>query len=248
MNNSNQHITLEILLKSLEDDFDKVERARIFQRLKDTEPIDEALIGAKMLLESTNWDYKVLQKVFLKTENRIDEIASGTPKAKQQKQQYFKYAAVLIPFVVIAGYFLLNTSKSIDNYFIKETGLPNLMSSSTKNDWTHLMQLYKANELEKAYDFSIKISEAKKENDTANYFKAVIAYDLDKFEMANENFKNVEANKQSPFYNDAEFRLGFSLLKSGKKKEAKQQFEKVKSNSESPYSSEATTILKEVFN
>ena len=49
MNNSNQHITLEILLKSLEDDFDKVESARIFQKLKNTEPTDEALIGLKML-------------------------------------------------------------------------------------------------------------------------------------------------------------------------------------------------------
>lgn len=247
MNNSNQHIRLEILLKSLEDNFDKIERARIFQRLKDTEPTDEALIGAKMLLEENNWDYKVLQKVFLKTENRIDEIASGTPKAKQQKQQYFKYAAVLIPFVVIAGYFLLNTSKSIDNYFIKENGLPNLMSNN-KNDWSKLMQLYKSNELEKALNFSEQICKQKINNDTAIYYKAVIAYDLKKFEIANENFKNIEVNKQSIFYSDSEFRLGFSLLKSDKKEEAKQQFEKVKLNTESPYSSEATTILNEVFN
>ena len=87
----------------------------------------------------------------------------------------------------------------------------------------------------------------KPENDTANYFKAVIAYDLKKFDVANEDFKKVMTNKQSSFYYDAEFRLGFSLLKSGKKEEAKLQFEKIKSNSESPYSSEATTILKELF-
>lgn len=247
MSNSNQHITLDILLKSLEDDFDKVERARILQRLKDTEPIDEALIGAKMLLEDNNWDYKVLQKAFSKTQTKIDEVASGT-KQIHQKNNYLKYVAVFIPFIAIAGYFLLNKSNSIDNYFIKETGLPTLMSNDNKNEWNELMQLYKNNELEKAYKFSSQIIETKKENDTVNYFKGVIAYDLQKFDIANESFKKIETNKQSSFYFDAEFRLGFSLLKSDKKEEAKQQFEKVKSNSESPYNSEATTILKEVFN
>ena len=245
MNNSNQHITLEILLKSLENDFDKVERARIFQSLKDTEPTDDALIGAKMLLEENNWDYTILQQAFDKTRDKIEAVALGT-KQTQKRQPYLKYAAVLIPFVAIAGYFLLNTSKSIDTYFVKETGLPNLMSND-KNDWNQLMQLYKSNELESAYQLSEEIGKEKRNNDTVIYYKAVIAYDLNKFEMANENFKNISANKQSIFQADAEFRLGFSLLKSGKKEEAKQQFERVKSNSENPFNADAATILKKVF-
>ena len=245
MNNSNQHITLEILLKSLENDFDKVERARIFQSLKDTEPTDDALIGAKMLLEENNWDYTILQQAFDKTRDKIEAIALGTKQA-QKRHPYLKYAAVLIPFVAIAGYFLLNTSKSIDTYFVKETGLPNLMSND-KNDWNQLMQLYKSNELESAYQLSEEIGKEKRNNDTVIYYKAVIAYDLNKFEMAIENFKNISANKQSIFQADAEFRLGFSLLKSGKKEEAKQQFERVKSNSENPFNADAATILKEVF-
>ncbi len=246
MNNSNQHITLEILLKSLDNDFDKAERKKILKELKDSEPTDDALLGAKMLLEENNWDYKVLQQAFNKTQIKIDAVVSGA-KQTQQKNNYLKYVAVFIPFVAIAGYFLLNNSKSIDEFYIKETGLPNLMSSESANDWSKLMQLYKTNELEKAYDLSEKISETKKDNDTVNYFKAVIAYDLNNFEMANENFKKIEANKQSLFNADAEFRLAFSLLKSGRKEEAKQQFEKIQSNFESPYNSDATTILKEVF-
>ncbi len=246
MNNSNQHITLEILLKSLENDFDKAERARIFQRLKDTEPSDDALMGAKMLLEDNNWDYTILQQAFDTTQDKINAVALGT-KQTQKRQSYIKYAAVLIPFVAIAGYFLLNTSKSIDTYFIKETGLPNLMGND-KNDWSKLMQLYKLNELESAYKLSEEIGKKKINNDTVLYYKAVIAYDLNKFEIATENFKNVSNNKQSLFQTDAEFRLGFSLLKSGRKEKAKQQFEKIQSNLESPYNSEATTILNEVFN
>ena len=244
MNNSNQHITLEILLKSLENDFDKVERARIFQSLKDTEPTDDALIGAKMLLEENNWDYTILQQAFDKTRDKIEAVALGT-KQTQKRQPYLKYAAVLIPFVAIAGYFLLNTSKSIDTYFVKETGLPNLMSND-KNDWNQLMQLYKSNELESAYQLSEEIGKKKINNDTVIYYKAVIAYDLNKFEMANENFKNISANKQSIFQADAEFRLGFSLLKSGKKEEAKQKFERVNANGETPFNADAATIQIEV--
>ena len=245
MSNLNQNITLEILLKSLEGDFDKIERAKIFQKLKDSEPIDEALNGAKMLLEENNWDYKVLKQAFSNTENKIDTIVSKT-KPTQHRNNYLKYVAVFIPFVAIAGYFLLNNSKSIDNFYIKETGLPNLMSNN-KNDWSKLMQLYKSNELEKAYDLSEKISETKEENDTLHYFKAVIAYDLKKFKIANEEFKKVVTKNESSFYFDAEFRLGFSLLKSSKKQEAKRQFEKVKSNTENPYNGDAKIILNEIF-
>lgn len=246
MNNHNQNIDLALLLQSLEDDFDKKERLRILEQLKNSAPTDEALLGAKMLLEENNWDYTVLKKVFSKTENRIEAIAIRTKQTNKRTTLYLKYAAVVIPFVAIAGYFLLNTSKSIDNYFIKESGLPNLMST-TENDWNKLMQFYKSNELEKAYTFSEEISKVKTNNDTIIYYQAVIAYDLHNFEVATKNFKKIEANKQSIFNSDAEFRLGFSLLKQGNKKEAMQQFEKV-ANSESPFNSDAATILNEVFN
>lgn len=246
MNNHNQNIDLALLLQSLEDDLDAKERLRILEQLKNSAPTDEALLGAKMLLEENNWDYTVLKKVFSKTENRIEAIAIRTKQTNKRTTLYLKYAAVVIPFVAIAGYFLLNTSKSIDNYFVKESGLPNLMST-TENDWNKLMQFYKSNELEKAYTFSEEISKVKTNNDTVIYYQAVIAYDLHNFEVATKNFKKIEANKQSIFNFDAEFRLGFSLLKQGNKKEAKQLFEKV-ANSESPFNSDAATILKEVFN
>jgi TolA-binding protein len=244
MDNKKQNIDLALLLQSLEDDFDPQERARILEVLKKSNPTDEALIGAKMLLEDNNWDYLVFKKAFDKAQDKIDAVTSKT-KQTHKKQPYLKYAAVVISFVAIAGYFSLNTSKSIDNYYIKESGLPNLMSS-TINDWNKLMQFYKSNELEKAYTFSEEISKVKINNDTIIYYQAVIAYDLNKFEIATENFKKIEANKQSIFNSDAEFRLGFSLLKAGKKEESKQQFEKV-ANSESPFNSYAATILEEVF-
>ena len=106
MNNSNQHITLEILLKSLENDFDKVERARIFQSLKDTEPTDDALIGAKMLLEENNWDYTILQQAFDTTQDKINAVALGTKQT--QKLQWLKIEKLsTMPCLLYIIFFLL---------------------------------------------------------------------------------------------------------------------------------------------
>ena len=161
MRNSNEHITLEILLKSLNDDFDAVERAKIFETLKNSQPNDDALLGAKMLLEENNWDYTILKSVFAKTESKIDAIALKKPR---KNKNYLKIAAIFIPFVAIISYFLQDSNPSIDGFYIKDSGLPNLMSSEPKNDWNDLMQLYKTNQLDKAYLLSEKINEAKKEN------------------------------------------------------------------------------------
>lgn len=54
-----------------------MDRARIFQSLKDTEVTDGALIGAKMLLEENNWDYTILQQVFDTTQDIIDAVAQS---------------------------------------------------------------------------------------------------------------------------------------------------------------------------
>jgi TolA-binding protein len=143
---------------------------------------------------------------------------------------------------LITAYFANNANNSIDQFYTKETGLPNLMSAK-KTNWDALMQLYKSNQLEKAFALSAQIKAEKPLNDTINYFEAVIAYDLKKYAVAKEGFKKVASNKQSTFFNDAEFRLGFVLNHLNEKKEAKNQFEKVKANNNNPYSEEAVKVL-----
>lgn len=246
MTNTNKHITFELLLQSLENDFDSKERERIFSELKISNPTDDALLGAKLLLEDNNWDYTVLKKAFDKTEKRIDALTSPKP-TQATKRKYLKYAAVLLPIAFALGYFITgnfnNKADSIDKYYIKEEGLPNLMSAK-KTNWEDLMQLYKFNQLEKALALSEEMTSQKVENDTANYFHAVIAYDLKKYAVAKEYFGKVIAKKQSVFYNEASFRLGFTLNKLHQNKEAKLQFETVKGDSNNPYQEEAAEILK----
>lgn len=247
MNSSNQNITLEILLKSLEDGFDKAERARIFQKLKETESTDDALLGAKMLLEDNNWDYTVLKQAFGKTEERINAIVSGEIVQKTKKTNYLRYAAILVAFITIVSYFLLNNTPSIDDYFVKDKGIPNLMSASqSETDWQNLMKLYKSDNLEKAFEVSSEIINSKKDNDTANYYHAVIAYELKRFDVAKDYFQKTTKNTNSSFKFDAEFRLGFTYFKQDEIQKAKEQFVAIK-NSDSPYNSEAETILNKVL-
>lgn len=238
----NNYITLKILLQSLENDFDKQERELIFNKLKNSTPADDALLGAKLILEQNNWNYKVLKNALTKTEMRIENLATKKPTQKS-KFNYLKYAAVLIPIALITGYFINQSSKgSIDQYYIKESGLPSLMTAK-KTNWDELMQLYKSNQFEKAFALSEKIQIQKPKNDTINYFQAVIAYNLKKYAVAKDGFEKVTKNKQSTFYNDAEFRLGFALKHLSQNQESKLQFEMVKANNNNPYSDEAVKVL-----
>ena len=243
MNNNNKPITLELLLQSLENDFDDLERELILTELRNSTPTEDALLGAKLILEQNNWDYTVLKKTLTKAERRIENLVQANSTQKS-KPNYLKYAAVLIPTALITGYFINQISNvSIDKYYIKESGLPSLMSEN-KTNWDELMQLYKSNQFEKAYTLTEKIKVQKPENDTVNYFQAVIAYDLKKYGVAKVGFEKVTKYKQSVFYNDAEYRLGFVLKYLHQDNESKHQFETVITNNNNPYSEEAIKVLK----
>ena len=230
-------------MQSLENDFDKQERELILSELKNTTPTDDALLGAKFILEQNNWDYTVLKNTLAKVENRIENLVHTNSRQKS-KPNYLKYAAIIVPVALLSGYFInkANTD-SIDQYYIKETGLPSLMSTD-KTNWEELMQLYKSNQFEKALTLTDKIKIQKPENDTLNYFQAIIAYELKKYSIAKDGFEKVTKNKQSTFYNDAEYRLGFALKHLHKNNESKHQFETVKANNNNPYSEEANKVLK----
>lgn len=243
MNNNNKQITLELLLKSFENDFDNQERENILNQLRYSTPSDDSLLGAKLILEQNDWDYLILKNIVIKAQNNIENIINK--KEKQKKSvNYLKYAAVLIPFMVIAGYYYNTTiNNSIESFYIKETGLPCLMSAK-KTNWDALMQLYRSEQFEKAIVLSEKIKVQKPVNDTINYFQAIIAYDLKKYDIARNGFKKVTQDKESVFYNEAEFRLGFVLKHLNQDREANRQFEKVKENRTNPYQEDAIKVLK----
>jgi tetratricopeptide (TPR) repeat protein len=246
MNTDNQNMTLALLLQSLEDDCNPQVRMRILEQLKNSNPTDEALLGAKILLEENNWDYTVLKKAFATTENRIDILASNTKKKNNSK--YLKYAAVVLPIAFVLGYFVnqsLSNKPNIEQFYTKEEGLPNYMGTE-KTNWDTLMQLYRVNKMKEAFTISQQILTQKPQNDTAIYFHGVISYELKDYKTAKTDYTKITQNKESVFYYDAVFRLGFTLNNLNENKAAQQHFEKIVKNSDNPFSQKAKEVLKHI--
>ena len=243
MNTDNQNMTLALLLQSLEDDYNPQERMRILEQLRNNQPTDEALLGAKLLLEENNWDYSVLKKAFATTENRIETLASNTKRPNNSK--YLKYAAVLLPIAFVLGYFVnqsLTNKSNIEQFYTKEEGLPNYMGTE-KTNWDPLMELYRANKMKKAFVISQQILTQKPQNDTAIYLHGVISYELKNYKIAKADYTKITQNKESVFYYDAVFRLGFTLKNLNENKAALQQFETIKNNQNNPFNDKAKIIL-----
>lgn len=245
MNTENQNMTLALLLQSLEDDFNPEERMRILEELKNSNPTDEALLGAKLLLEENNWDYTVLKKAFTTTEDRIERVASQTKPT--YKKNYLKYAAVLLPIAFVLGYFVnqsqsLTNKPDIEQFYIKEEGLPNYMGTE-KTNWDALMELYRANKMKKAFVVSQQILVKKPQNDTAVYFHGVISYELKNYKIAKTYYTKITQNPESVFYYDAVFRLGFTLKNLNDIKAAQQQFEAISKDQNNPYNEKAKLVL-----
>ena len=164
MNMDYQNITLALLLQSLEDDYNPQERMRILEQLKNSNPTDDALLGAKILLEENNWDYSMLKKAFANTEARIDALATATQKAT--KINYLKYAAVLLPIAFALVYFIIQSSttkQNIEQWYPREEGLPNYMGTD-KTNWDNLMELYRADKMKEAFVVSEQILTQKSPN------------------------------------------------------------------------------------
>lgn len=244
MDNKEQNILVEEILKSLDKNFDAAHRAQILQQLKESNPTNDALLGAKLLLEENNWDYKVVQQAFAKTESRIDSLAS---KPAKSKRNLLKYAAVLAPFLMVFGYYFSNANKSIDGFYTSADGLPNTMSAENASSWEDVMIPYRAAEYEKALAISKTILIQKPANDTAVYYQAVVAYELHQYNLSKRNFKLVISQKNSNFYNESAFRLGFTLAKLNETQAANEQFKKVAKDTNNPYFEDAKTILREVY-
>ena len=242
MNNNNQNITLSQLLQSLEVACNNEDRMRILEELKNSNPTDDALLGAKMLLEANDWDYTVLEKLFSKAEQRIEKIASKPPK---RNVSYLKYAAVLLPIALVLGYFIdssITPEEDMEQLYTKEEGLPNFMGTESTT-WDNLMELYRANKMKEALVVCNQLLIQKPQNDTAIYFHGVISYELKNYPIAKIDFIKIAKNKHSVFYYDATFRLGFALYNSKENKAARVQFELVKKDSDNPFREKAKEAL-----
>ena len=65
------------------------------------------------------------------------------------------------------------------------------------------------------------------------------------YKTAKTDYNKITQNKESVFYYDATFRLGFALKNLQELKIAKQQFEKVANDANNPFDKKAKVVLEQ---
>jgi TolA-binding protein len=163
-------------------------------------------------------------------------------KQKKSKSRIFLVLTSSIAACLIVGFILIKNVSSNKNadlanqYWPEEPGLPVKMSSKGKYD--DAMNAYKLGDLEMASSLLKKIP-----SDTSNYFHGVIAFEMDNTKEARRCFIQIEKN--SAYFQKAQFRLGLILLSESNVSSAKKIFkEHVEQNSD--FSSVSEEILKKI--
>jgi TolA-binding protein len=193
--------------------------------------------------------YKQLEKG-IKTHfrNQLKEKLENTDQVIDDKKKQAKVRSLTIITASIAAcfaavfYFIPSDSKHenitqiVSNYWPYEEGLPVKMSSKGKYD--DAMNAFKQEEWEKAESLLRKI-----ESDTATYFLGIITYETNSFNTAEKYFNQID--ESSSYFEDAQFRLALSYLRTNKINLATKTFHALIERN-SPFTEKAKSILSQV--
>ncbi len=247
MKRNNPHIeSLDDLLRELNNIESKEHKIAFINTIKKIQSDDDALKGAILFLEDHDWDVEELKNALINTNLRLDIKNKNHHRTKWMKS-ILKYAAVLIiPLGITTFYYLSSNNKSINQFYIKEPGLPNFMADTRPNKWDKSMLFFKKGD----YKYSLELlntNHIEKNNDTLLYFKAVCNYEMGNYKESLSLFKKHLKHTTSSFYYDSEFRIGFVWYKVGNIKKANEQFIKLAKDQNNPFYPEAKNIVKDVF-
>ena len=189
------------------------------EELKSQQINDESVAGFIILYDVYKGDVQEIKNQLTKSKFQITQSARLN---KVQKFAYLKYAAILI-LLFGTGYSLFlvtnNSNKTELKDQFNEPGLANYMSAKSTTSWEDIMFDYKM----KSYNQALKKINSSlinsKFNDTLYYFKAVIYYELKKYNQSSEEFNKV-ISKSSVFKDKANYYLGKIEYRKGNKKSA----------------------------
>lgn len=210
----------------------------IITRLKNYSGTDERLLGAKLFMEQ-NAD---IQKLC-----RFLDFVPGVLNQKKSNNSFYKIAAsitLLIGLSLTYFYFFYKSpAEKMLSYYMKDVGIPVLMSTTGQNRFDKAMNLYKQNDYEKAGQLLQKLNTATPNNDT-------VAFYLGEVSVLNNNYSNAvnyysAVNEQSVYYSKARLKLALMLYHSGNKQDAKQLLISLRNNSDNEIALLAQKILKE---
>jgi|GEM_PF-2572921 tetratricopeptide (TPR) repeat protein len=175
----------------------------------------------------------------------LDAVLDKEFLSNQKRKPVILYIAATLVVLLSISMIYFHQNK-LDNpakaYYEKDIGLPVVMGENNNIQLDRAMSFYKLNDYEKAKNILTLLSN-KKPTDTLTYYIGVNNYELGQYKNAINFFKKVD--KQSSFYDKAQYRLGLSYWQVNEIDSTRQVFSNLKSPSSS-YSVQAELILKKI--
>ena len=148
--------------------------------------------------------------------------------SKDPKKIRYLVAACLVALLGIFWFFKRETPQEqlFAKYYAPDPGLPTTMSTTNEYDFYHGMVNYKQGNYPAALTIWEPLLLDKPQNDTLNYFIGVTYLAKGNTAEAIPFLEKVSSQKESIFWEDSHYYLGFSYLKKGDLEAAKQNFGK----------------------
>jgi len=235
------NIKLQEILNSLSND---AERVRVFNILKNSDPIDDEVKGVKLFLENNNYDHNLLEGFLSKPKF---ENLTNTTNHSNSRNTLLKYAAAFVVLIGLGSLLIFNnfdtSSKLYSKYYQKDVGLPVLMSSNSKILFNESMNAYRDNDFISSLNGFEKLLQDNPKNDTLNYFIGCSYLEINDLDKSILSFQKV--NDNSVFKEKSEFRLALIYLKKKEYKKSKRILSLIQQDKNNPYYSIASEILAE---
>lgn len=235
------NIKLQEILNSLSND---AERLRVFNILKNSDPIDEDVKGIKIFLENNDYDHKLLKEFLSKP--KFESLVQTTKELKSENN-FLKYAAVFLVLIGIGSILVFNnlnsSSKLYSKYYQKDVGLPVLMSSNSKILFNESMNAYKDDDFKNSLNGFEKLLQNNPKNDTLNYYIGCSYLEINELDKSISSFQKVDDN--SVFKEKSEFRLALLYLKKNDYEKSKKILSMIQRDKNNQYYSIASKMLAE---
>ncbi len=211
---------------------------------------DKALFGEYQLRKEIN--ESIMDEQALQIQDSLKKIMTKETKSAPAYQTLYKVAAAIVGFVIVSAavmYFVTadNTNRStlFAQYYQPSDAVMIVRSGDTETD-NNLIQGMQAYD-DGDFDRAVKLLNSVNENITATFYAALSYVELEEFDQAERKFKNIIADGDNLFIDQAEWYSALLKLKTGKKDEARKAFIDI-SNSNSFYNIKASRILVKLTN
>lgn len=246
MTNNQSHISTFTLDEVLDAVQNPALRPDLRERIEKSNPAADDLRGVKAFLEEHDYDFDKIN----------DFVGEGRAfiKKKKSSKKKLSYLGAAAAFIVIIGitsiYLLMRPSQGerlFAKFYIEEPGLPVTLTNNMKSNHKLLnesMNLYKDEQYEKALHGFDALIETDENNDTINFYTAIVHFELGRYEKAQQLFDATFDDNE--FQQKALYYSALIDLKQERFQSCKTKLKVLKKEKTSIFSDKADRLLKQL--